>query len=191
MCWVHSGRVRQADSILCGTDAFSGVELPNLVLFSDVPPGGRDFVGVNAIVVMVSGPESKNAVLMGLGLPDTFDKVLSSDLWEELESGDSEAAAQQRVNAQISVLFNIALNITDAFDKSEAVTVTQAVSVAIIGQIQVQQGGVLDLSDEGVIYDIFRNTLSGYGTPERFSDDSLTSSPVFWQTYIRFFEILS
>ena len=134
-----------------GTDAFSGVELPNLALLSDVPPGGRDFVGVNAITTLlsVSGPESKNAVLVGLGLRDTFDKVLSSDLWEELESGNSEAAAQQRVNAQLSVLFNIALNITDAFDKSEAVTVTQAVSVAIIGQIQVQQG-VLDLSDEGL-----------------------------------------
>ena len=50
-----------------GTDAFSGVELPNLALLSDVPPGGRDFVGVNAITTLlsVSGPESKNAVLWG------------------------------------------------------------------------------------------------------------------------------
>ena len=159
-----------------GVDTFSGVEIPNLVLISDVPPDSTGFVGVNAITTLlsVSGSESENAVLLGLGLSDFGSEFISVDLWAELENGGPEAATRQRVNAQVSVLFTIALNITSAFDSSQAVTVTQAVSLAIIDQIQAQQDAVLDLSDEEALSSILSEMLSRYGTPEQFSNDSLT-----------------
>ena len=143
-----------------GTDSKTGVLLPKFALVSDVPADLSQAVSVTPLTTLLASVDTlqaKSQLLAALGVNGTPEALLTTDGWAEAEAGDEDAKAAQRVNQQLSLLFQTATTLTDA-EPDDAVALAQSVVNLLASMVQ-QQGSV-DLTSSADIQSILTQVIA-------------------------------
>ena len=82
--------------------------------------------GISTLIASVDAASDKAGLSSALGFADGVDALLSSDIWSDSQSGSDEARSLQRINSQVTLIFEISGAIASEFSASNAVYVSTA-----------------------------------------------------------------
>jgi len=152
----------QQVSVTGGTDSFTGNALPDLVLTATIASGDSQNVPINAVTTVlaqVNGDVDQQRVLTNLGINYSPGEIGYNDIWALAKGGDPDAANAQRVNFQLSVLFQTLQAVigSDADISSSDVTLATARAVA---DVALASQNRLSLARDDLLRDVIGDTLA-------------------------------
>ncbi|MDB2654346.1 S8 family serine peptidase [Luminiphilus sp.] len=160
-----------------GTDTFSAVAVPKLVMVGDIPSDGNSVASINGITTIIASAGSedeKQLLLDGLGLEITVAELTSKEIWRDALAGNLSAKDAQRKNAQLSILLLSVQTVasTTGLSDAEAVAVATAKS---IGENALTFEGIVDLSNSEMIRAVILSTLGQIDGATDISPEVLSS----------------
>jgi len=159
-----------------GTDTATGKALANLALIADLPTDGTKAVAVTPLTTVVAAAETaeeKAQVLSALGLgANDLETILTTDSWAGSEGDDATSIAIQRVNAQIAVVLQAAVE-ASADEESAATASVLTISAAAVSLVSAAKQavaggsdtapGILDLTSASVVTDALSAAAAASG----------------------------
>jgi subtilisin family serine protease len=155
-----------------GTDITTDQLLPQLALLSEVPTNSREPAHLTALTTLLSSVESteaKTKLLVALGVEYSPAEVMNSDGWHALAVGDPRAVVRQRVNRQVTLLQQTAVEYVGASTglTDQPVPVARAVARQMVKVVNSERA--LDLTSASVIEDLLEKAVAAV-SPSMRSD---------------------
>jgi beta-glucanase (GH16 family) len=144
-----------------GTDTETNVAMPGMTLISDLPNGSTDSVAVTPISTVLASADSANdkqAILVALGISGTVEEFLTTDIWQEAKSGNSDAQSQQSTNQKIGLLISMAQSLLVGGSTAQLTEIAEKVAQEFAAKVSDNES--IDLQSDSMISEILTEALS-------------------------------